>query len=91
MKDYLREVNQDIDVSVRPVHCVILAPNAPEQNPVEDIWLQAKKFLRKCWVKLRSFALVKWLFTFFLHGEIFEFSKLHKYGVFSKKVEAVNA
>ena len=90
MKEYLREVNQDLDPFKRPVHCEILAPNAPEQNPVEDIWLKAKNFLRKFWYKLRSFALVKWLFTFFVQREIFEFKKLHKYGVFQKKIEKIN-
>ncbi|NEQ87006.1 MAG: IS630 family transposase, partial [Moorea sp. SIO2I5] len=90
MKEYLREVNQDLDPFQRPVHCEILAPNAPEQNPVEDIWLKAKNFLKKFWYKLRSFALVKWLFTFFIQREVFEFKKLHKYGVFPKQIEVIN-
>ena len=27
--------------------CILFAPNAPKQNPVEDVWLQGKNFLRK--------------------------------------------
>ena len=26
------------------ITCIRFAPNAPEQNPVEDVWLQAKNF-----------------------------------------------
>ena len=87
MKEYLTEINQGLEISERPVHCEILAQNAPDQNPVEDIWLKAKKFLRQFWYKLNSFALVKWLFEFFLQKEVFNFPKLHKYGTFSKEEE----
>jgi len=90
MKEYLKKVNQDLDPFQRPVQCEILAPNAPEQNPVEDIWLKAKNFLRKFWYKLRSFVLVKWLFTFFIQREVFELKKINKYGVFQKKIEVIN-
>jgi transposase len=38
-----------------------LAPNAPQQNPVEDIWLPAKNFLRNYWYLCRSFKIVKFL------------------------------
>jgi len=78
MKEYLNENNKSLEFSERPIHCEILAPNAPEQNPAEDIWLKAKNFLRKFWYKLNSFSLVKWLFQFFLQKEVFEFAKLHK-------------
>jgi transposase len=36
------------------ITCILFAPNPPQQNPVEDIWLQAKKFLRKYWYLCRS-------------------------------------
>ncbi|WP_222597811.1 transposase [Euhalothece natronophila] len=89
MKDYLSEINDGLEMSERPIHCEILAPNAPEQNPVEDIWLKAKNFLRQFWYKLNSFGLVKWLFELFLQKEVFDFPKLHKYGIFSKEEEMV--
>lgn len=87
MREYLQEINQELEASQREINCVVLAPNAPEQNPVEDVWLQAKNCLRKFWYKLSSFALVKWLFTFFLQNQIFEFAKLHKYGFFPKRTK----
>jgi transposase len=27
------------------INCLEFAPNSPEQNPVEDIWLQTKNFM----------------------------------------------
>jgi transposase len=29
------------------ITCEVFSPNAPEQNPVEDIWLKAKNHIRK--------------------------------------------
>lgn len=87
MKNYLNQNNKNLEISERPIQCEILAPNAPEQNPVEDIWLKAKNFLRQFWYQLNSFSLVKWLFKFFLQNEIFEFPKLHKYGFFTQKTQ----
>jgi len=46
MRDYLSLVNQDLKKSEWLIICELFAPNAPEQNPVEDIWLQAQRFLR---------------------------------------------
>ena len=43
------------------------------QNPVEDVWLQAKNFLRKFWPLCKSFSVVKWLFKFFTNHQEFDF------------------
>ena len=45
---------------------ILFAPNAPEQNPVEDIWLQAKNLLRKFAYRCNFFTILKRLFMFFL-------------------------
>lgn len=91
MKDYLKEINQGLEQEEWLLTCVILAPNAPEQNPVEDIWLNAKNWLRKYWYRLDSFSLVKWFFSWIVHEEIYEFSKLHKYGWFEPKNDEIIA
>lgn len=91
MKDYLSKVNQGLEPQEWRVHCVLFAPNAPEQNPVEDIWLLAKNFLRKFWHKLNSFRLMRWLFEFFFDYQVFDFPKIHKYGFFGEKEMEVNA
>jgi transposase len=56
-----------------------LLKHAPQQNPVEDIWLQAKNFLRKYWYLCRSFKIVKFLFEFFTKEHKFDFPKIHQY------------
>ncbi|MEG5047103.1 IS630 family transposase, partial [Microcoleus sp. B4-C1] len=57
----------------------------PQQNPVEDIWLQAKNFLRKYWYLCRSFKIVKFLFEFFTNEHKFDFPKIRQY-TYTKKI-----
>ncbi len=83
IRAYLQLINQDLAETLWPITCTRLAPNAPEQNPVEDIWLQAKRFIRKWYHLCKSFAVVKFLFKFVIHHQVFDFSKLSMYGVFS--------
>ena len=47
MKAYLEEINLGKEKDECPLTCILFAPNAPEQNPVEDIWLNAKTRYRK--------------------------------------------
>ena len=79
MKALLADVNAGQDAGQWQVRCILFAPNAPEQNPVEDVWLQAKNFLRKYWLLSKSFAVVKWLFKFFTNHQHFHFPKLEQY------------
>jgi putative transposase len=82
MKAYLEEINLGKEKDEWPLTCILFAPNAPEQNPVEDIWLNAKTWLRKFGKRLRSFSLVKWFFNFTIQEQSFDFPKLHKFGDF---------
>jgi transposase len=52
MRDYLGQVNQDLKKSEWLIICELFCPNAPEQNPVEDIWLQGKRFSERTLVSL---------------------------------------
>jgi transposase len=56
---YLEQVNDDKPEAEWQIHCMCFAPNAPEQNPIEDIWLQAKTYLRQRYYKCNTFAQVK--------------------------------
>jgi transposase len=47
--DYLEVVNRGHAADMWPITCVALAPHAPDQNPIEDLWLQAKTHLRRAW------------------------------------------
>jgi transposase len=78
-RDYLATINDGISPEDWPVTCILFAPNAPKQNPIEDVWLQAKNFLRKYWHLCRSFEAVKVLFEFFTDGQKFDFPKVHSY------------
>ena len=89
MREYLGQVNQDLEKSKWLIICELFAPNAPEQNPVEDIWLQGKRFLREHWYLCKSFAVIKKLFMLVTHCQTFDFPKLYMYGFFAKKPELI--
>ncbi len=79
VQDFLASVNYEHEVSQWQITCILFAPNAPQQNPVEDMELQTKNFLRKFWHLGKSFSVVKWLFKFFTNHQQFDFPKLHQY------------
>lgn len=85
-REYLTTINQDLSEEEWLITCTKFAPNAPEQNPVEDIWLQVKSFIRKFYYLCSSFTLVKWLFKFFADGQIFDFPKLFQYGTLPQSI-----
>lgn len=85
-RDYLAEINQNLPEEEWLITCTKFAPNAPEQNPVEDIWLQVKNFIRKFYHVCQSFKVVKWLFEFFADGQIFDFPKLYRYGILPQAI-----
>ena len=79
MQAYLQQVNAGLSPHEWKVTCELFAPNAPEQNPVEDIWLKGKNFVRKYFYKHKTFAHVKSAFLKFLQTTTFDFPKLSKY------------
>ena len=54
----------------------LFAPNDPTQNPVEDIWLHAKKFIREFYHLCKSFSHVKRLFELVTHHQTFNYPKI---------------
>lgn len=83
VRAYLESVNQGLDESDWNITCIRFAANDPKQNPIEDIWLQAKRFIREYYHLCTSFNVVKFLFEFVTHRQIFNFPKLFTYGCFS--------
>ena len=59
IKDFLKEVNAGLEEKDWKLTLMEFAPNAPEQNPVEDIWLKAKNELRRNFQTLNAFTKVK--------------------------------
>lgn len=79
MIDYLTTLNHAVDSSAWWVTCLLFARNAPEQNPIEDIWLKGKQFIRKNWHLCDRFSSVKALFLDAIQNRFFDFPKLHMY------------
>ena len=72
---YLNTVNQGLEEKDWKVTCLLFAPNAPEQNPVEDVWLQGKNFLRRHFYENKTFKHVKSSFLNFINEKVFNFEK----------------
>jgi transposase len=80
MRDYLEALNYRRSQEDWLVHCVQFAPYAPQQNPIEDVWLQAKAFVRKNWDRCdETFESVKRLFEEALETITCDFKKMHMY------------
>lgn len=77
---YLDKVNKSCNINKLQLDLVFFAPNAPQQNPVEDIWLKGKNFIRKFYHKVNSFSDLTKLFADFLNNRSFFFPKVFLYG-----------
>lgn len=61
------------------VTCLVFAPHAPDQNPVEDVWLRGKNFLRRHFYENKTFNQVRDCFVQFLNKQVFDFKKIEWY------------
>lgn len=86
MKKFLTEQNQELPEEEWKVTCVRFAPYAPQENPVEAIWLQLKTLLRRFYRFGKSFKIVKRLFRLFVDLKLFNIPTLKKYDAFSQFV-----
>ena len=78
--DFLQQVNQGLAEHQWKVTCILLAPHAPQENPVEDVWLKAKTFVPQHFHVATSFKKVKQLFVRAIESEpYFDFTKLDQY------------
>jgi transposase len=78
-RDYLRELNEGVAEEDWRITCIILAPHAPEQNPIEDIWLQGKQWVREKYNECHSFKDVRKYFLEAIEERRFSFPKLVAY------------
>ena len=76
---FLAQENADLTEADWKVTCLRFAPNAPEQNPTEDVWLKGKTHLRKLFALNKTFAQVKRCFSTFLQALQFTSTKLSWY------------
>lgn len=68
MQTFLAHENAGLAEAAWKITCVPFAPNAPEQNPLEDLWLKGKTYLRKHFAVNKTFAAVKNCFSTFLRS-----------------------
>lgn len=83
VKAFLSEVNEGLDEASWKIHCVRFAPNDPRQNPIEDAWLQVKRWLRQMSGLRPCFKALKALFELYCSLDRFDYPKLYMYGRFS--------
>jgi transposase len=79
LQAFLTRANAGLPESEWKVTCLVFAPNAPEQNPTEDVWLKGKPYLRKQFAVNKTFAQVKRCFSEFLNSFSFTSAKLRWY------------
>lgn len=79
IQNYLANINYNTNESNRNIHCINFAPHAPEQNPIETVWLKAKQKIRTYFHECSTFKRVKELFIESIRHQYFDFPKLHMY------------
>jgi transposase len=84
IKDFLAEQNDGLSPDEWRITCELFAPYAPEENPVEAIWLQLKNLLRRFYRFGKNFNIVKRLFQLFATLKLFNFPNLRNYDAFSQ-------
>ena len=78
--EYLASCNKHHPRAQWPITCIQFAPHAPEQNPIEAVWLQVKSFVRRQWQRMDgTFQTVKDLFEEAIMTLQIDFPKLHMY------------
>ena len=80
VKTYLWTLNGNRPEEERLIHLELFAPHAPEQNPMEDVWLAGKNWVRKQFFSIETFAQVKHLFVGFIHTYTLKTEKFDWYG-----------
>jgi transposase len=84
MRDFLTEQNEGVPPENWKITCIRFAPYAPQENPVEAIWLQLKTLLRRFYRFGKSFNIVKRLFQLFVNLKLFNLPNFKNYNAFSR-------
>lgn len=83
MREFFREVNGDLPEENWVVTCHLFAPYAPEENPIEAVWLTLKNLLRRCYRFCKNFSIMKRIFELLVEFKLFNFPNLENYEAFS--------
>lgn len=83
MQKFLAKINGELKPEEWKITCHLFAPYAPEENPIEAIWLSLKNLLRRCYRFCKNFPIMKKLFNLFVKFKLFTFPNLQTYDAFS--------
>ena len=83
LREFLTHINQGDDWVV---NCLRFAPYAPQENPIENLWGQAKQLLRQMHQRCTSFKLTRRLFELFFEFQFFTLPDLTRYDTFSQVI-----
>lgn len=83
MQSFLAEVNEGLAPENWKITCHLFAPYAPEENPIEAIWLSLKTLVRRCYRFCKNFGIMKKIFNLLINLKLFTFPNLHNYDAFS--------
>lgn len=80
VKQYLEKINGQLPEKQWPLTLLHFATNAPEQNPIEAVWLQGKRQVRKQ-AGLDCFQKVKQCFVDTITENTYSYDKFKWYGL----------
>ena len=82
MRDFLQESQADLPPDEWKICCTRLAPYTPQENPVENIWLKGKSFVRTHTLWTTCFEQIKDLFVKGIRqNKYFHSPKLNQYTI----------
>ena len=79
VREFLQSINKGLKECKWKLHCLLFAPNAPDQNPAEDCWLKAKNFVRQHVLENKTFKDTAECFKRSFNELSFDFGKLDWY------------
>lgn len=80
MERFLREVNAGLPPEEWRITCINFAPHDPTQNPIEEVWHQAKGAIQKLRLVATKFQEVIDAFERVVERQVFDFPNRLRYG-----------
>ena len=78
VKSFLEKINKGKTGLKAKLNLVQLAPNAPEENPIEDVWLSGKSYIRRQ-VNYNDFSEIQFDFEKSVTNRKYKFNKIDRY------------
>jgi len=82
VKMFLKELNDGLEKKDWRLRLELLPVAAPEENPMETIWLKAKNRVRNLFIECEAFKDLKRIFEEYVSNNTFTFGKMKNFGNF---------